>query len=748
MKLTSRAARLIDLACSAVKAGTESSALVGGATVFAAGTGLLASPVFLPCVATVALGLAGRKVYKEHKAGKVEQRVEHSLKKLLEDYGSIQDAMQAGFKTLELGQIDGSIDHAQLRADLQTGLKELTKLAAMNRSKRLALAEQNDTLAESLNGFDERFDRIDEKLDKLLELLTHRPSFAIKPPPNEEDAFASLRFTNPKSTLVGRDGELEQLDAFLDHTPEGGSDFSFWLVTGPGGMGKSRLAHELCLMRQEQYWDVGFWEPKTVDDWTKWQPIAPTLIVFDYLLGRSDLVADAIRQMAGRTLDQPVRFLVLEREAQGVWWERVGSYGGGAVRQALETYQYQKPLELQGFLDDASARAFFERSLPADKRDQGDAFISVFRETDRDGRPIYAKAIVEAAEDFGLERAATFSRTALVLYILRKEHDRAATTFKNNTALLNGLMNLLAITTLARGLSIEDFDPWADDELRDLMPEKNAFETEDFRAISSSSGDHELPGLEPDLLGEMFVLQQLARTKTAVDRRRMIRAAWQAKPGDTSLMSYMAIADFGTSDWIDRLREHDLRNSINSKQELDDVIRDLLSEAFPQLIDDIDRSIFELFMKRKRQVEIAQALDLPKERIWWRWRCIRELLRDAMGVQTPLYHPLSLAGDDRELWLRPRGSKREEDARVAQLSREFVVIWRALPSGHRPKQLGRIADTVRDHGKAVGTRELNENLRALAIGFLKALYHQDDTDAATKQAAGRVLRDAGVSLDA
>ncbi|MEM1331668.1 MAG: AAA family ATPase [Planctomycetota bacterium] len=579
MRLTARAARLVDLACSAVKAGTESSAIVVGATGLAAGTSVLASPLFVPAIATVALGLAGRKVYKEYKASKAEEQVEQSLTKLLEEHSSIQAALKRGFGTLELGQIDGSIDHDQLKADLQKGLEKLTELAAMQRSDRLALAEQNNALVESLNGFEQRFDEIDQKLDKLLELLTHRPHFAVKPPPGEKDAFASLRFTNSKSTLVGREDELKKLDAFLDHTPAGRSDFSFWLVTGPGGMGKSRLAHELCLRRQEQYWDVGFWEPNAGDNWIEWQPIAPTLIVFDYLLGRTDEIADAIRYMAGRTLDHPVRFMVLEREAQGAWWEKVGSRDGGAARPALDGYQYQGSLELQGFLDDASARAFFERSLPEDEHDQVDAFIGVFRETDEDGRPIYAKAIIEAAEEFGLEKAATFSKAALMLYILRKEHDRAAEMFRDNTALFNGLMNLLTITTLARGVSLDKFDPWADDGLRDIVPEKNAFEKEDFRAISSSSGEHDLPGLEPDLLGEMFVLQQLARMKTGADRRHAVRAAWHAKPDDTALMSYMMIADFRDSAWIGDVQELGVRNDINSKQELSDLISALLTPA-------------------------------------------------------------------------------------------------------------------------------------------------------------------------
>jgi hypothetical protein len=57
--------------------------------------------------------------------------------------------------------------------------------------------------------------------------------------------------------MVGRDDAMDELTAFLNR-PE---PFGWWAVTGPGGMGKSRLALETCLRH-------GFSQHGQVPDWT------------------------------------------------------------------------------------------------------------------------------------------------------------------------------------------------------------------------------------------------------------------------------------------------------------------------------------------------------------------------------------------------------------------------------------------------------------------------------------------------
>ncbi|MEM1331725.1 MAG: ECF-type sigma factor [Planctomycetota bacterium] len=64
-------------------------------------------------------------------------------------------------------------------------------------------------------------------------------------------------------------------------------------------------------------------------------------------------------------------------------------------------------------------------------------------------------------------------------------------------------------------------------------------------------------------------------------------------------------------------------------------LTEALTEAFEQLPETEDRDILSLFLQGKAQVQIAKDLDLPKERVWWRWRRIRESLRNALEGHRP-----------------------------------------------------------------------------------------------------------------
>ena len=76
--------------------------------------------------------------------------------------------------------------------------------------------------------------------------------------------------------FIGRDSEIEELEAFL----QSDASFQWWLLLGPGGQGKSRLALELCLNQRES-WYAGFLRDDKFD-WLTWKPDKPTLIVADY----------------------------------------------------------------------------------------------------------------------------------------------------------------------------------------------------------------------------------------------------------------------------------------------------------------------------------------------------------------------------------------------------------------------------------------------------------------------------------
>ena len=99
--------------------------------------------------------------------------------------------------------------------------------------------------------------------------------------------------------FVGRDSELKSIDAFLG---DRGAQFSWMLLYGSGGVGKSRLAMEICLLAQEE-WHAGFLDEYSREpDWTLWRPMTPTLIVIDYASRDAERAKKILGSLAGEIL--------------------------------------------------------------------------------------------------------------------------------------------------------------------------------------------------------------------------------------------------------------------------------------------------------------------------------------------------------------------------------------------------------------------------------------------------------------
>jgi hypothetical protein len=137
--------------------------------------------------------------------------------------------------------------------------------------------------------------------------------------PSLDSAISWLPFSARVTNFVGRDPEVRELHAFLNADKK----CSWWLVVGPAGSGKSRLALELCLSSRPR-WRTGFLSRgDTAINWRNYRPERPTLIIVDYVATQAIETSALILQL-GRSiahLPYPVRVLLLERE-EGSWWSR------------------------------------------------------------------------------------------------------------------------------------------------------------------------------------------------------------------------------------------------------------------------------------------------------------------------------------------------------------------------------------------------------------------------------------------
>ena len=188
-------------------------------------------------------------------------------------------------------------------------------------------------------------------IDKPKELAGRPPSFWLHP-------------YNDFIPLKGRDKELESLNEFC----ESSASFLWTLLTGDGGIGKTRLAHEFAKSREQAGWHAGFLRAESLESlvsnpgFKKWRPFVDTFLIVDYaaqkteplkkLLLRCVRLADADEQE-----EEPVRVRLLLLERQGAmddgWLKTLLSAGEGAQKQDLQ-FSLVLPRELYAPVNDSA----------------------------------------------------------------------------------------------------------------------------------------------------------------------------------------------------------------------------------------------------------------------------------------------------------------------------------------------------------------------------------------------------------
>lgn len=155
-----------------------------------------------------------------------------------------------------------------------------------------------------------------------------------------------LRAYNDFIPLLGRDNQLQQLQTWCDADVT----FSWQVMIGEGGMGKTRLALEFAKARRDVLWDGGFLDHAALDQlvhhgqFAHWTPLIDTLIIIDYAATKQESLKKLIQRcarIARNETTQPViklRLLLLERHAeqeQG-WMKEILTTGEGALTDDIQ----------------------------------------------------------------------------------------------------------------------------------------------------------------------------------------------------------------------------------------------------------------------------------------------------------------------------------------------------------------------------------------------------------------------------
>jgi pimeloyl-ACP methyl ester carboxylesterase len=342
---------------------------------------------------------------------------------------------------------------------------------------------------------------------------------------NYVEAKESTRFIYAARVLpfIGRDAEIDKLGDFL-----GGPEQPFrWMVLhGSGGVGKSRLALELCLALRSE-WHAGFLPQEGEEpNWGRWQPLMPTLIVVDYAARDTERTGRLLRTLSGRgapdgtmRLSAPVRVLLIERMGNGDWLDKI--VGTGTTKAQVEAAHAPEDLQLLALSDPWPIFEFVldqsQKPLP-DKPET----LAALEKIDPERRPLFAYFMADAiavghdVRHFDAER------------LLDDVINRGRENYWKPAGATAREERLLALATMTGGLPVSALESVTEKLLPAWDIDRHPAA---FLAMTGRESGEKIAALEPNIVGEHFALSCLAQKNLSdTDRARFCDLAWRLNP--------------------------------------------------------------------------------------------------------------------------------------------------------------------------------------------------------------------------
>lgn len=203
--------------------------------------------------------------------------------------------------------------------------------------------------------------------------------------------------------FTGRAQELEQLMDFCQNPRQ----ISWWAVTGPGGIGKSRLVYEFTEARKKEGWEI-VWLNQNQDiyprllDWMP--PVDQCILVADDVQSYLQAIGEWISSVSKKKRSEKLRILLLEREGEDLssakWAEMMQA--DAPYDDTIQSLCYSSDfLQLEPLSEEELKAVMTDFAAASGKvlKDNGlmERLLKTLQEVDGDlQRPIYALAIVDA----------------------------------------------------------------------------------------------------------------------------------------------------------------------------------------------------------------------------------------------------------------------------------------------------------------------------------------------------------------
>lgn len=444
-----------------------------------------------------------------------------------------QRAMQvADFEQLK--QLQATSSWTQLNAE-QQGLVHLLLAQEKNHQQQLGISNNLHHLIDLLS-----FDLDLKSVDQLKSQAENV----------EKGSAIWLTYFKQHSDLIGRDTQLNRLDEFYDQE----TMFSWWAISGAGGIGKSRLALE-SIARHDYLWDVGFLHASKLDvpdALHKWTPLQPTIIVIDYAASYSKQIANWLDHIIRHKDDYlcPVRILILEREFKNqAWWEHLTT-GPSAALVRKNAFYTAEPIELAPLnkTDQQTALASFLYNLEAsDNLPEKDHTIwGTIHTITTQGSPLFLGMVAIALAHNSLADIRQWQHLDLLDNIYSREKQAWQRQLDDlSHEQYHQAIDLLAFATLIGGFDWEK----EEDNIQTLLACQLIGSEKEIESAMKSIEilvGHQGGYLQPDLLGEYFLLQHytLPTNKPTAAKRRILIHALKLAPNNTQQSLHRCATDY------------------------------------------------------------------------------------------------------------------------------------------------------------------------------------------------------------
>lgn len=401
-------------------------------------------------------------------------------------------------------------------------------------------------------------ERLLEETDQIAYRELMKSSWVTPPVTKEE---RRLLFDGEYFPFCGRMDELMHLDEFCMADDR----ILWWAVTGPGGMGKSRLVYEFCKRKQADGWQIDRFEAhpsrvstaQSLEALSSWIPkVSKTIVVLDDVQAYMEPIFTWLTQMDRNPRSEPLRILLLERDGEDIAsasWLESNSYCDG-----LYGWCYSKKfLHLKSMTDEQLMVIMNDFAAASKKSLNAELLLKTLEKVDPNlKRPLYAIAIADARCQG--KDPTNWERAEILDTLLNRELDFHFSrlqginnrSFKISKTLRAELENLMAQSSIHGFLSLDEIDLKSYETLQkrmaalDMDPEEffdrlGILRTAHFRSIKTDTYGNQInDSIEerteqvitlscPDLIKEHLVLKQ-AFEKKKLD---LLPDGWQNDPG-------------------------------------------------------------------------------------------------------------------------------------------------------------------------------------------------------------------------